>query len=236
MMVEILASVFLFTGILLGLTLAILWVRARLVPTGTVSLIVNDERELSVSAGNRLLDALADNDIFVPSPCGGGGTCGQCRVVVHEGGGALLPTESSLISRREAAAGERLACQLQIFQDMRVGVPEDVFGVKQWHCRVRANKNVSTFIKELVLELPVGEHIDFKAGGYIQISCPAHSLSFTDFEIENEYRHDWERFGLFKLSSSVKEPVIRAYSMANYPEENDHAAGTYCHTTAECGA
>jgi len=219
-MLEFVISVVLFTVILLFLTLIILWVRARLVPQGILTVIVNDERELKVAAGSRLLGALSDQGILVPSACGGGGTCGQCRVVVLEGGGTLLPTEAALISRREAAAGERLACQLLVNDDLYVRVPEDVFGVKQWQCTVRSNNNVATFIKELVLELPAGESIDFKAGGYIQITCPPHQLSYSTFDINAQYRDDWERYGLFELNSTVNETAVRAYSMANYPEEN----------------
>ena len=220
-MQEILYSVLVFTGILLMLTLLILWVRARLVPQGDVHIRVNDELDLTVPAGGRLLGSLAEKGIFVPSACGGGGTCGQCRVKVLDGGGSLLPTEASLISKREAAEGERLACQVAISQDLQIRVPEAVFGVKQWECTVRSNDNVATFIKELVLELPPGETLDFRAGGYIQIECPAHELSYSTFDIQGEYREDWERFGLLELESVVKEPTVRAYSMANYPEENE---------------
>ena len=219
-MQEILYSVLVFTGILLMLTLLILWVRARLVPQGDVHIRVNDELNLAVPAGGRLLGSLADKGIFVPSACGGGGTCGQCRVKVLEGGGSLLPTESSLISKREAAQGERLACQVAISQDLRIRVPDAVFGVKQWECTVQSNDNVATFIKELVLELPAGETLDFKAGGYIQIECPAHELKYSNYDIQEVYREDWERFGLLRMQSIVKEPTMRAYSMANYPEEN----------------
>ena len=219
-MQEIFYSVLVFSGILLVLTLLILWVRARLVPQGDVQIRVNDELDLAVPAGGRLLGALTDKGIFVPSACGGGGTCGQCRVKVLEGGGSLLPTEASLISKREAADGERLACQVGISQDMRIRVPEDVFGVKQWECTVRSNDNVATFIKELVLERPSGETLDFRAGGYIQIECPSHELEYSTFDIQDEYREDWDRFGLFSLESHVTEPTMRAYSMANYPEEN----------------
>jgi Na+-transporting NADH:ubiquinone oxidoreductase subunit F len=220
-MLEIIISVSLFTVILFSLTLIILWVRARLVPQGMASVLVNDERKLQVAVGGRLLNALADQEIYVASACGGGGTCGQCRVVVLEGGGTLLPTEASLISRREAAAGQRLACQLAVTEDLRIEVPEDVFGVKQWLCTVRSNKNVATFIKELILELPAGERIDFKAGGYIQITCPPHQLSYSTFDINDRYREDWERFGLFELSSKAKDLTVRAYSMANFPQEDN---------------
>jgi len=164
---------------------------------------------------------LADAGIFVPSACGGGGTCGQCRIRILKGGGSLLPTETSLISKREAATGERLACQVSVSGDLEIQVAEDIFGVKKWQCTVRSNDNVATFIKELILELPAGETLDFKAGGYIQIECPAHELNYSTFDIGAEFVDDWQRFGLLELRSVVKEPAIRAYSMANYPEENE---------------
>ena len=220
-MLEILYGVLLFTAILVVLALLILWIRARLIPPGGVTLLINGERELTAPVGGRLLGTLADAGIFVPSACGGGGTCGQCRVKVLEGGGALLPTEAALITKREARGGERLACQVAVQQDMKIQVPEDVFGVQKWDCTVRSNHNVATFIKELVLELPAGERLDFRAGGYIQIECPPHELSFAEFDIEEEFREDWERFRLFELKSVVTEPTTRAYSMANYPEEDD---------------
>ena len=220
-MQEILYSVILFTSILLLLALLILWVRARLVPQGDVSIKINGELDLTAPTGGRLLGTLADAGIFVPSACGGGGTCGQCRIRILKGGGSLLPTETSLISKREAATGERLACQVAVSQDLEVQVADDVFGVKKWQCTVRSNDNVATFIKELVLELPAGETLDFKAGGYIQIECPEHELSYSTFDIGAEFLDDWKRFGLLELKSVVKEPAIRAYSMANYPLENE---------------
>ena len=221
MVQEIGFSVLLFTGILSLLAVVILWVRAKLVPQGDVTINVNDERDIQTGAGSKLLATLAENQLFLPSACGSGGTCGQCRVVVTEGGGSLLPTEASLISKREAAAGERLACQVAVTQDMRIRVPDAVFGVKKWQCTVRSNDNVATFIKELVVELPEGERLDFRAGGYIQIECPPHELSYKSFDIQPEYRDDWERYGLFEIESVVKAPELRAYSMANYPEEDD---------------
>ena len=220
-MQEIFFSIIVFTGILLLLAMLILWVRARLVPQGDITITVNGEKELKAPAGGRLLGTLADAGIFVPSACGGGGTCGQCRVRVLEGGGSLLPTEASLISKREAAEGERLACQVAVSMDMGVQVSEDVFGVKKWQCAVRSNDNGATVIKELVLELPAGETLDFKAGGYIQIECEPHELAYSSFDIGEEYLEDWKKFGLLELRSVVTEPAIRAYSMANYPEEND---------------
>ena len=220
-MQEIFFGVGLFTSIVLMLALLILLARFGLVPRGNVTINVNDERDLSVPVGGKLLGALAANELFVSSACGGGGTCGRCRVKVLEGGGALLPIEASFITKREAAEGERLACQVSVDRDMRIRVPEAVFGGKRWECNVRSNDNVATFIKELVLELPAGEVLDFRAGGYIQIECPPHKLRYADFEIPAEYQDDWERFGLFDLESVVDEPAMRAYSMANYPDEKN---------------
>ena len=220
-MAEIFFSIMVFSIILLLLTVLILWVRSRLVPHGDITITVNGKKELRAPAGGRLLGTLADADIFVPSACGGGGTCGQCRVRVLEGGGSLLPTEASLISKREAAEGERLACQVAVSGNLEIQVPEDVFGVKKWQCTVRSNDNVATFIKELVLELPAGETLDFKAGGYIQIECGPHQLDYSTFDIGDEFVEDWRKFGLLDIRSVVTEPAIRAYSMANYPEENN---------------
>jgi Na+-transporting NADH:ubiquinone oxidoreductase subunit F len=219
-MQEIIYSALIFTGLLLLLALMILWIRAQLVPQGNVTIKVNGDLDLSVPVGDRLLATLADAGIFVPSACGGGGTCGQCRVKVLDGGGSLLPTEASLITKREASEGERLACQVTVSRDLDIRVPEDVFGVNKWVCTVRSNDNVATFIKELVLELPAGETLDFKAGGYIQIECPPHRLSYSTFEIGADYLEDWERYGLLQLESVVTKPAVRAYSMANFPEEN----------------
>ncbi len=220
-MQEVIYSVLVFTTLLLLLALTILWVRSRLVPQREVTIRVNDDRDIKVQSGGRLHGVLADAGIFVPSACGGGGTCGQCRVKVKRGGGELLPTETSLISKKEAAQGERLACQVVVTQDMEIQVAEDVFGVKKWECTVRSNDNVATFIKELVLQLPPGELIDFKAGGYIQIECPPHELDYSDFEIGEEYLADWIQLDLMKLHSKVTVPSTRAYSMASYPEEKD---------------
>ncbi|MGI9475849.1 MAG: NADH:ubiquinone reductase (Na(+)-transporting) subunit F, partial [Hyphomicrobiaceae bacterium] len=199
----------------------VLLARSVLVPSGQLTVNVNDTRDLTVDPGGKLLVALSENALFVPAACGGGGTCGQCKVRVLKGGGDLLPTEKSHISKKEALTGLRLACQVSIDRDMKIEVPEDVFGVKRWTCKVRSNDNVSTFIKEFVLELPQGETMDFRAGGYVQIETPAYSLDFDQIDIPNEYRDDWERYKLVELKSVVKEPTVRAYSMANYPEEND---------------
>ncbi|MGD2112185.1 MAG: NADH:ubiquinone reductase (Na(+)-transporting) subunit F, partial [Gammaproteobacteria bacterium] len=218
-MLEITLGVTLFTAIVLALVGVILLARARLVASGSVTIRLNGERDIRTPVGLKLNSALAAADIFVPSACGGGGTCGQCRVRVHAGGGDILPTETALITRREAAAGDRLSCQVVVKRDMQVEVPAEVFGVKKLQCTVRSNRNVSTFIKELVLELPAGEELDFRAGGYIQIECPPHKVSYRDFEIPEKYRDDWDRHQLWRYVSEVKETVTRAYSMANYPGE-----------------
>jgi len=220
-MLEIGLGVLLFTLIVMALVLIILGARSRLVATGVVNILVNEEKTIQTPVGKKLLGALADAKLFVASACGGGGTCGQCRVKVLDGGGAILPTETSLINKREAATGERLACQVMVKQDMRVEVPREVFGIKRWNCKVRSNRCVATFIKELVLELPEGEELNFRAGGYIQIEAPPHHIRYADFDIPERFRDDWDRYDLFKLESRVTEPVMRAYSMASYPEEKD---------------
>jgi len=216
---EIVLGIGLFTVIIMALVLLILSARSKLVSTGDISITINDEKTISCSAGGKLLGALADANLYVSSACGGGGTCGQCKVKVFEGGGSILPTEQSHITKREAAQGERLSCQVAVKQNMKIQVPEEVFGVKKWQCTVRSNDNVATFIKELVLELPTGEKVDFKAGGFIQIECPPHISEYKNFDIDEEYRDDWDRFDMWRYKSTVKEDVIRAYSMANYPEE-----------------
>ena len=220
-MQEILIAAGLFTAIVGGLAILILLARSQLVPSGDIQINVNEEKDLAVPAGGKLLTALSAQKLFLPSACGGGGTCGQCRVKVLEGGGSPLPTEAAFITKREATEGMRLACQVSVNEDMRIDVPEDVFGVNKWECTVRSNRNVSTFIKEFVVELPPGEEINFRAGGYIQIECPPHELKYKDFEIEEQFRDEWEKFGLFDLVSVVEQADMRAYSMANYPEEKD---------------
>jgi Na+-transporting NADH:ubiquinone oxidoreductase subunit F len=218
-MIEIVLGVVLFTAIILGLVQIILLARSRLVPSGNVSININDERTITPSVGGKLLNVLAESQLFVPSACGGGGSCGQCRVKVFEGGGSILPTETSFINKREAAEGSRLSCQVVVKQDMKIELPREVFGVRQWECRVRSNRNVATFIKELVLELPAGEDLQFRAGGYIQIECPPHQLKYRDFDIEDRFRDEWDRYGLWDTASHVTHPLVRAYSMANYPGE-----------------
>ncbi len=218
---EVLLGVGLFTAIVLVLVFVILLARSKLVSSGHVKVTVNKELELDVPVGGKLMQELASAGLFVPSACGGGGTCGQCRVRVLSGGGAILPTETSLITRREAAEHYRLSCQVAVKQDMNVQVADEVFGVKRFECTVRSNRNVASFIKELVLSLPEGEELDFRAGGYIQIECPPYDLSFNEFDIDEKFRDEWDRYNLWRFESHVKNSEMRAYSMANFPLEND---------------
>jgi len=218
-MVTIFFGVLLFTAIVLALVAIILGAKSQLVASGPVSIVINDQKTVQVPAGGKLLNVLADEGVFVSSACGGGGTCAQCLVKVTEGGGDILPTEKSHINNKEAREGCRLSCQVAVKQDMRVEVPPEAFDTKKWECEVLSNKNVATFIKEFVLKLPEGEEVDFKAGGYIQIECPPHVADYKDFDIEEEYREDWDKYNVWRYVSKVDEEVIRAYSMANYPGE-----------------
>ncbi len=215
----ILFGVGLFTAIVLALVAMILVARSRLVASGAVHILINGEKDIEVSSGGKLLNVLADQGIFVSSACGGGGTCAQCKVKVFEGGGDILPTEEGHISKKEAAAGVRLSCQVAVKQEMKIEVPEDAIGARKWDCTVKSNRNVATFIKELVLELPPGEEVAFKPGGFIQIECPPHVVNYKDFEIAPKYREDWDKFDVWQYTSKVDETVTRAYSMANYPGE-----------------
>lgn len=218
-MLEIILGVFVFTFIVISLVSVILGAKSRLVAVGDIEILINNEKTIKAPVGSKLLTALADAHLFVPSACGGGGTCAQCKVRVFEGGGEILPTETTHITKREAAEGDRLSCQLTVKNNLSIHVPEEVFGVKKWECTVRSNDNVATFIKELVLELPEGEHVDFRAGGYIQIECPPHVVQYSDFDVQDEFREDWDNYDLWQHVSNVKSETMRAYSMANYPEE-----------------
>jgi Na+-transporting NADH:ubiquinone oxidoreductase subunit F len=218
-MFEVGLGVGLFTLIILILVFVILAARSKLVADGSITLNINEDKNIDVPVGGKLMGALAEAGIFIPSACGGGGTCGQCTVKVLEGGGAILPTETSLISKREAKEHCRLSCQVSVKQDMKIIVPEEIFGIRKLECTVTSNRNVASFIKELVLELPEGEELDFKAGGYIQIECPPHDIAFKDFDIDEEFRDEWDRFKLWRYESHVKETVSRAYSMASFPLE-----------------
>ena len=220
-METILFGVIGFTVVILALVLVLMVAKAQLVPSGEVTIDVNGDpdKALNVKSGGTLLGALADAKIFVPSACGGKGSCGVCKVTVTDGGGEILPTETSHVSRGEAREGCRLSCQVKVKGDMAIELPPEVLDVKKWLCKVRSNDNVATFIKELVLELPEGEEVPFRAGGYIQIECPPHTVEYKNFEVAEEYREDWDKFDQWRYVSSVTEAEERAYSMANYPEE-----------------
>jgi Na+-transporting NADH:ubiquinone oxidoreductase subunit F len=220
-MLEILLGIIIFTAFVIALVFVIIGAKSKLVAEGDVEILINDEKKIHVPAGSKLLTALADNGLFVSSACGGGGTCGQCKVKIHSGGGEILPTELGHITKREAAEGERLSCQVSVKHNMNIEVEDDVFGVKKWECTVKSNHNVATFIKELVLELPPGEEINYRAGGYIQIECPSHVARYSDFDVEERFRDDWNKFNLWRYVSEVNEPALRAYSMASYPEEKE---------------
>jgi Na+-transporting NADH:ubiquinone oxidoreductase subunit F len=220
-MTSVLLAIVMFTVIVLLLVLLLMTARNKLVATGDVSIVVNEDntKALKVAAGGTLLGALTANKIFIPAACGGKGSCGVCEVVVKEGGGALMPTETGFISPGEAKRGRRLACQVKVKRDMRIEVAPEIFSVRKWQCKVLSNRSVSTFIKELKLELPEGEDVPFRAGGYVQIEAPSHSLSYRDFDIAPEFRAEWDKFDLWRFKSVVTEPVDRAYSLASYPLE-----------------
>ena len=207
--------------VILALVIVVLGAKAKLVASGDVNILINDNPDLTLKthAGGTLLNTLAENKIFIPSACGGKGSCGVCKVDVIDGGGSMLSTEETHINRGEAREGCRLSCQVKVKQDMKISLPADIFDIRKWTCKVRSNHNVATFIKELVLELPDGESVPFRAGGYIQIECPPHELDYHEFDIEEEYRDAWDAFKVWDNKSIVTEDVTRAYSMANYPEE-----------------
>ena len=217
----ILLGVGFFTLIVLVLVGLILLAKSRLVPSGNVKININEDAEKSFEApiGDKLLNTLADQQVYLASACGGGGTCGQCKCIITEGGGDLLPTEASLITRKEAREGYRLSCQVTVKEDLKLDLPAEIFDIRKWECTVRSNRSVATFIKELILDLPEGESVDFRAGGYIQIEAPPHIVNYKDFNIDEEFRTDWDRYDMWQFVSKVDEDVVRAYSMANYPEE-----------------
>ena len=220
-MTVIILGVAMFTAVILALIALLMAARSKLVATGDVTITINEDpdKALRVPAGGTLLAKLAESQIFIPSACGGKGACGVCEVVVKEGGGDLLPTETGYISRGEAKRGCRLACQVKVKGDMKIEIAPEVFSVRKWKCRVISNRNVATFIKELKLALPEGEEVPFRAGGYVQLECPPHQVSYRDFAIDEPFRADWDKFDLWRFRSGCAETVTRAYSMANYPME-----------------
>lgn len=219
----VLLGMLMFNVIILGLVGVLMIARGKLVSSGDVTIFVNGnpDNSIQVKAGGTLLNVLAEQKIFIPSACGGKGSCGVCTVTVKEGGGAMLPTELGFINRGEAREGCRLSCQVKVKQDLKIEIPAEIFDVRKWVCKVRSNENVATFIKELILELPEGEAVPFKAGGYIQIECPPHVSDYKDMDVEEEYREDWDNFDIWRYKSTVTDTVTRAYSMASYPAESD---------------
>lgn len=217
-MIEVGLGVVFFTLIVLVMTGIILVARAYLVQSGEVAITMNNGQTVHLPVGVKLLTGLASKGIFVSSACGGGGTCGQCRLKVVEGGGDLLPTEEAYINKRQAREGDRLSCQVAVKHDLRIELPDEVAGCQQWECTVRSNENVASFIKNLVVELPPGEDINFRAGGYVQIECPPHRMKYTDIDA-GEFDDVWRAFNLYRYESINEETVSRAYSMANYPDE-----------------
>jgi Na+-transporting NADH:ubiquinone oxidoreductase subunit F len=217
----VVSGVLMFTLIVLILVLIILFAKSKLVASGSAQIFINDDPDKAIKTpiGDKLLNALADSEIYLPSACGGGGTCGECKCIISEGGGDVLPTEKGKLTRKQIRENYRLTCQVPVKNDMKIEVPPEVFDIKKWECTVRSNDNVATFIKELVLELPEGESVDFRAGGYIQIEAPPHHVEYKDFKVSAEYREDWDKYDQWKFVSDVNEPIVRAYSMANYPEE-----------------
>ncbi len=221
MIVEILLGIALFTAIIITLVVIILVARSRLIPSGQVYIKISNapEKSFDTTCGDKLLESLAEEDIFLASACGGTDICGKCRVKVLSGGGTILPTEEDLINKNDAADGYRLACQVAVHQSMMLELPEEVFTVKKWDCEVVSNHNVATFIKELVLHLPEGEEIDFEPGSYVLLEAPSYQLKYSDIEVDKKYRKEWDELNLWTLESHTKEPVKRAYTMASYPGE-----------------
>ncbi len=220
----IIGAILVFGAVITALSYGLILVRKRLVPQGDVSLIINGDTEnpMVVKPGTTLLTTLSTKSIFLPSACGGGGTCAMCLCQVDSGGGDVLPTEMNHLSRKEARDNWRLACQVKVKQDMEVRVPEEVFGIKKWECEVVSNENVATFIKEFVVKLPEGETLDFESGGYVQIDVPVITVDYSsDIDVEEEYHPDWDKFGLWSLKMVNDEEQFRAYSMANHPAEGN---------------
>ncbi len=215
-------SIVVFLVIIMLLVGVLIYARMKLIPQGKVKININDDKELEVDPGSTLLTTLANTGIFLPSACGGGGTCAMCRCQVLEGGGSILPTETGYFTRKEQHNHWRLGCQVKVREDLKIHVDPHIFGIKKWVCEVVSNRNVATFIKEFVVKLPEGEHLEFKSGGYIQIDVPACEVDYgKDIQIEDEYRDEWDKFKMWDLKMKNTEPIFRAYSMANHPAESN---------------
>jgi Na+-transporting NADH:ubiquinone oxidoreductase subunit F len=224
MIFEVLVGVLVFTAVIILLVLLLNFVGNLLLPQGEVSLVINDDasKSLKVQTGGTVLSALASQNVYLPSACGGQGTCAQCKCQVVEGGGDILPTEQAYISRKDQKDYWRLGCQVKIRNDMKIKVPDEIFSIRKWDATVKSNNNVATFIKELVIELPKDDPINFESGGYIQIDVPAYNnIEYKNFEIEEIYRDDWDKFDVWQYTAENKNPIFRAYSMANHPAEGN---------------
>jgi len=217
----VISSIVVFLSIILLLVILLLYAKKKLTPQGDVKITINGDKEIVTSPGSTLLSTLSAEKIFLPSACGGGGTCAMCECVVNEGGGTILPTETPYFSRKQQLSNHRLACQVKVREDMEIEIPAEVFGIKKWECTVVSNHNVATFIKEFVVKLPEGESLDFRSGGYIQIDVPQITVDFKDMDIEEEYHEDWDKFNMWDLTMKNPEPQYRAYSMANHPAEGN---------------
>ena len=217
----VISSIVVFLSVILILVLVLLFAKKKLTPQGDVKITINGEKELITSPGSTILSTLSSEKIFLPSACGGGGTCGMCTCQVISGGGTILPTEKGFFTRKEQMANWRLGCQVKVREDMEIQIPAEIFGIKKWECTVVSNNNVATFIKEFVVKLPEGETMDFRSGGYVQIDVPAITVDFKDMDIDEEYRGDWDKFKMWDLQMKNPEPIYRAYSMANHPAEGN---------------
>ncbi len=228
--ITLVATTIAFLILSLLLVALLLFAKAKLTPSGAISLNINGEKTIEVEAGSTILSTLGNNKIFLPSACGGGGTCAMCKCQVLKGGGEILPTEAPYFSRKEIADNWRLGCQVKIKEDMDIQIPEEIFGIKKWECEVISNYNVATFIKEFIVKLPEGETLDFEAGGYIQIDVPEVTVNYKDFDITahpkyhdspDKFQKDWDKFNLWPLKMTNDEPIFRAYSMSNHPAEGN---------------
>jgi len=217
----VIASLSVFLVVILILVIVLIIAKRYLVTSGDVKITINGEKEVIAQAGNSLLNTLSTQSIFLPSACGGGGSCAQCRCQVTEGGGEILPTETVHFSRKEIKDNWRLGCQVKVKNDIFIKMPESILGIKKWECEVVSNNNVATFIKEFVVKLPNGEHLNFVPGSYIQIDIPKYSLKYSEFDVEERFRGDWDKFKMWDLTCNNNEETMRAYSMANYPAEGD---------------
>lgn len=217
----IIASIVIFLLVIIFLVAMLLYARKKLTPQGEVTLTINDEKKLVVNPGSTILSTLAIEKIYLPSACGGVGTCAMCKCQVLEGGGSILPTEVGYFTRKEQQNNWRLGCQVKVKEDMSIVIAPEIFGIKKWECEVVSNRNVATFIKEFVVKLPEGETLDFRSGGYVQIDVPKCVVEYKDMDVDEEYREDWDKFKMWDLKMKNPEPIYRAYSMANHPAENN---------------